>query len=366
MINQNANLNVMHIASGDLWAGAEVQLFTLVKYQKDFHNVRLLVVLMNGGLLANRLRDIGVETVVLDERKLNGLKILLNLVLLMNKWQPDIVHTHRQKENILGSIANALSVRAKSLRTLHGAPEFPKNFLKHPVKWLLPQLDYLCALFLQKTVIAVSDELADSLKAVYDDTKVAVVLNGVDVDDLQTNTTALTGEFDQGQKHIGIVGRLEPVKRLDLFLRIAKCAVSDYKENWRFHVFGDGSLFDALQDEAEVLGVSSVVIFEGHRNDIARCIKSMDVLVMCSDHEGLPMTALETVALGTPMVAHSVGGLTKLLGDGAGLLIPDQNVENYYHAITELLEGGSKLAAVLPEQYRAENNATKIVKLYCC
>ncbi|MFT5548318.1 MAG: glycosyltransferase involved in cell wall biosynthesis [Candidatus Azotimanducaceae bacterium] len=365
MSYQNTNLNVMHIASGDLWAGAEVQLFTLVKYQKYFENIKLLVVLMNDGLLADRLRDIGVEIVVLDERKLNALKVLSNLMTVMKKWKPDIVHTHRQKENILGSIANVLTVRAKSLRTVHGAPEFPENFMKHPLKWAIPQLDYLCARFFQKTVISVSDELADSLKVIYNDAKVAVVLNGVDIIDLQENTMPLIGEFDENLKHIGIVGRLESVKRVDLFLRMAKCAVVDDKMNWRFHVFGDGSLLEGLRAEAEHLGVSSTVMFEGHRGDIAQCIKSMDVLVMCSDHEGLPMTALESVALGTPMVAHSVGGLTKLLSDGAGLLIQNQNVDNYYHAVTDLLEGSKKLPTVLPEQYRAETNAKNIIELYC-
>ena len=60
---------------------------------------------------------------------------------------------------------------------------------------------------------------------------------------------------------------------------------------------------------------SRIVHFEGHRDDIQQQMLSLDLLVMPSDHEGLPMTLLEAMVLHTPIVAHAVGGIPNLLDE---------------------------------------------------
>src|SRR6187551_243806 len=99
-----SRLKVLHIISGDLWAGAEVQAFTLVTSLQ--HQCEIVVALMNHGELENRLIDAGVKTVVIEERSHSGLQITRQLVTLIKHFRPDIIHTHRKKENILGSLAN--------------------------------------------------------------------------------------------------------------------------------------------------------------------------------------------------------------------------------------------------------------------
>lgn len=95
--------NVLHIASGDLWAGAEVQMFTLARALQNDLNIRVNVVLLNHGKLEHELRMAGIRTIVLDESKFNSVRILCQLVRTIRELRPDVIHTHRLKENILGS-----------------------------------------------------------------------------------------------------------------------------------------------------------------------------------------------------------------------------------------------------------------------
>ena len=116
------NINVLHIASGDLWAGAEVQLFTLAKALNNRKDIDISVVLLNHGMLEQKLLNEGIDVNVLDESTLNGFQILLQLIYIVREIKPDVIHTHRVKENVLGSVA-ALFNNIPTIRTQHGAPE---------------------------------------------------------------------------------------------------------------------------------------------------------------------------------------------------------------------------------------------------
>ena len=139
------DLSVLHIASGDLWAGAEVQLFMLARAQcRAGQSVTVLV--MNPGVLATKLRAEGLVVHVLPEAQLSPARLFAGIYSLMRQIRPAIVHTHRHKENILGGVAAWLN-GIPSVRTAHGAPEFHYG-LRHPGKlarqcWI-PGLEPTC------------------------------------------------------------------------------------------------------------------------------------------------------------------------------------------------------------------------------
>ena len=147
-IDKSHPVRVLHIASGDLWAGAEVQLFTLAKALKNNTNTIVDIVLLNHGILEQKMLDCGINVIVLDESKLNGLTILRQLIHITHQIKPDVIHTHRLKENILGSIAARLNGNIPSLRTSHGAPEHPPSWRQLP-KRIIYWLDFFCGRFQQ-------------------------------------------------------------------------------------------------------------------------------------------------------------------------------------------------------------------------
>src|SRR5690625_6799555 len=83
-----------------------------------------------------------------------------------------------------------------------------------------------------------------------------------------------------------------------------------------FHVIGDRRLLAQLQRQADELGLCDRVRFHGHRDDIPACLRSLDLLIMCSDHEGTPMTALESLALRTAIIARSEEHTSELQSRG--------------------------------------------------
>ncbi len=350
-------LRVLHIASGDLWAGAEVQVYTLLSQLRE--HCHLKVILLNDGRLCDECRALGLDVEVFDERTLNSIQILKGLYRAIRSFRPDIIHTHRQKENILGVLAGRLAGFKKSVRTSHGAPEFESNGLRR----LRVKLDQWIGKHWQSRVIAVSDDLAEKLRACFPEDHVAVIHNGID--ESKVKAQAGLSPFDSEGVHIGIAGRLEPVKRADIFLEMAaRLLQENQNQPYHFHVIGDGSQRLVLEDQARDLSIKSSVQFHGHRDDIPSCLRGLDVLVMCSDHEGTPMVALEALALGTPLVAHNVGGLNELLSDYPQMLVDDHSPDGYAQVVRTLLSPSRETKVVLQACYTARENAESTLALY--
>src|SRR6187402_1334352 len=95
----NRPLRVMHIISGDLWAGAEVQAFTLLQQLQP--QVQLHAVIMNPGELLQKLEGLNIKVTLLPESELGSLDLIRKLTGLIRTFEPDILHTHRQKKTFL-------------------------------------------------------------------------------------------------------------------------------------------------------------------------------------------------------------------------------------------------------------------------
>ena len=363
-------LRIVHVASGDLWAGAEIQAFTLMSRLARMPKTNVSAVLLNEGVLANGLRGAGVEVEVLQERVLPAWRILLELRRFLQAWRPDVVHTHRTKENILGSVANLLGPHVPSVRTTHGASERREmRGWRGAMSRKAVQLDRWCGEVLQARVVAVSEALGRDLSKTFSAKKVVIIENGIDASALRS--IAGIADFkvaEPNATHIGFVGRLVEVKRVDLFIKMAALLKADEMgRRWRFHIFGDGPLRTQLEELAYELGLRGDISFHGHRLDAATCINGLDVLVNCSDHEGLPMTALESAALGVPLVAHAVGGLVDVVP--AEFLVVRHDPVGYRNAVHEAMQQNarevvSRFAAVMLQRFSADRNAARTREMY--
>jgi glycosyltransferase involved in cell wall biosynthesis len=367
-------IHVLHIVSGDLWAGAEVQLFTLAKTLHGQPGTRVSVVILNHGMLEQKLKQAGIEVFVLDESTLNSFQILRQLIAHIHELKPDVIHTHRSKENILGSIAARLSDNIPTMRTAHGAPEHHPPWYRIPKRVIL-FLDWFCGHFLQKSIIAVSEDLAGILAKTYPSGKIQVIENGIDIEQVNqlVNNQSNAAKTKSDNFKIGIIGRLVPVKRIDLFIRTAHQLLEDHPElKPSFHIYGDGPLRDELVILNQQYKAHAHVHFEGHCDSIHTQLNDLDVLLMTSDHEGLPMTLLEAMVLRTPVLAHAVGGIPSLLDNGTcGILVKSQNPDGYVQAINKLIGEPSLIKTITDsaferviERYSAEQNARAFVQQY--
>ncbi len=350
-------INVHHLASGDRWGGAESQLLNLMNGLRQI-GVDTQALLLNDLETADRLRHAGYQVTVFDEASLSASDIIAGIRSHLKQHQPDVLHTHRQKENVLGCIARLACHRGVSVRTQHGAAEYSPSMKQR----LFVTADWICGRWLQDAVIAVSEELASQLAGSFTAKRVHCIHNGIDVSAIQA---AAAAEPRQDQEtRIALVGRLETVKRVDLFIEAADYLVhQEPQRQWVFNIYGDGSLRQQLQQQAEKSRAARHIYFHGHCTDIHRAIANQDCLLMCSDHEGLPMTLLEAVALKTRVVAHAVGGIPELIeSPQMGVLVQQHTAQAYAEAIYQSLQ--SEYDAAIAPRFTHTGCARAHLRLY--
>ena len=108
-------------------------------------------------------------------------------------------------------------------------------------------------------------------------------------------------------------------------------------------LIGDGDRFGSLADRAVQLGVSDRVLFAGNRTDVERLLITADAFAMASVSEGLPLSVLEAMACGLPVVAYDLPGLKDVITDGEdGRLVPFGDRSALEVALGELLDNGSE------------------------
>jgi glycosyltransferase involved in cell wall biosynthesis len=332
------------------------------------------VILLNHGRLEQELLNIDTNVTVIDEEKLNSIEILFQLVRILRKIKPDVIHTHRFKENILGACAAFFSGNIPSLRTTHGAPEQPPSWRQLP-KRLIHRFDWFCGYFFQKKIISVSDDLTNLLKKNFPAEKIITIENGIDLEETgkyekQNNIDSTAGN---NTFRIGIAGRLVPIKRVDIFIKTARHILDHHPDmTISFHIFGDGPLRDELTKLSQKLKTDNIVHFEGHCDNMIQALLKLDALLMTSDHEGLPMILLEAMALQVPIIAHATGGIPNLLDQGScGILVHKHDASKYGEEVNHLLTNPSIHTSIrknaltrVTANYSAEQNARAYVKEY--
>ena len=361
-------MKILHVVSADLWGGAEAQVNTLCAASRRLGLDVSAVLLNRNSELSRRLRVHGINPLELDESEMGSLALMRAILRQARIVKPDVIHTHRFKENILGGLIARLCGSA-SIRTLHGAPE-PELMRATLRRRAIDSVDSFAARHLQSHVIAVSSELAAKVAPHYPGANIQVIPNGVDV-------AALRAE---SQRHVlpvqtlrlGFLGRLVPVKRVDLLLAAFAELRGLVARPVELVIVGEGPERANLEKVSAQLGLGDSVRFAGFQADSAAWMSSMDVVVLTSDHEGLPMVVLEALALGIPLVARAVGGIPEVLQPvDPRWLVPSaspaaiaQTLAEVFAALIASPRAHSDRPSLLDPRYSADSMARGYLSIY--
>jgi glycosyltransferase involved in cell wall biosynthesis len=249
---------------------------------------------------------------------------LIALYRLIRKVRPDIVHTHKSKAGALGRVAARLAGVPAVVHTFHG----------HVFRGYFDPVRSAAAVFVERLLGAWTDAVVTISPAQRRDIlnyriatpeRVRCIPLGLRLDRLR-GADHLAGQFraEMGvgpdQPLVGFVGRLAPIKGVEVFLRAAALVLRRLPTA-RFVVVGDGECRPALEAEARALGIAEAVRFTGYRQDTDRVYASLDLFALSSFNEGTPVTAIEALAAGCYVVAARVGGVPDLLtSDRLGLM----------------------------------------------
>jgi glycosyltransferase involved in cell wall biosynthesis len=171
--------------------------------------------------------------------------------------------------------------------------------------------------------------------------RVAVIPNGVDtgkfapVADVAAIRRGLG--IDADTPLVGIVAALRPEKNHELFLEMARRVVRQLP-NARFLIVGDGMRRADLERRAAEMNITGNVLFVGSRNDVPQLLAAMDVFALTSHNEANPISILEAMSVGRPVVATDVGSIHEAVAQGqTGYLVPAGDSAQLFDRVLELL-----------------------------
>lgn len=235
---------------------------------------------------------------------------------LLQRFVPDVVHTHTSKAGWLGRRAARVVPTARLVHTFHG--HVLQDYFKAPFGWMLARLErHLAAR--TDVLCAVSDSCADELAAagVASRARFVVVPPAVSVPPAMSRAEARAAlGIPRDQLRVVCAGRLVPIKRVGDFVA-AVAQVEDLCGD----VVGDGPLHAALAVQAATLAKDRVRLVPG-RPSLPSELSAYDALVLPSVREGLPLVAVEAFAAGVPVVGYDVPGVRDAVRLGGGTLVP--------------------------------------------
>ena len=337
-------IKVCHLAVGDAWGGAEAHLCELLRWLVKNPGLDVTVIVLNEGRLAEAIRGLSVRVHVVPEGDLSLGASLWKIFRIFRAFPVDLIHTHKPKDNVLGVLAGMLSCRPYVVRTVHGSPEMFSGM--QYLKMILHELpNQFCNKFLVDRVIVVSKDLQARLGRYYGRKKIICIHNGIGYESEKSGS----GKSDivkirstLGVSHeeylLGSVGRLTAVKGHEFLIRAVALLNKDRgRKPVKAVLVGDGPLRKDLEDLAFHLGVGNHVIFVGHQDDPNGFLQAMDVFVLPSLSEGIPLALLEAMVASQAIVATRVGGIPEIIEHGGnGLLVEPANEHDIAKACDKL------------------------------
>ena len=284
------------------------------------------------GPLRERAQAAGVRFIQLQHvrrplRPLRDFRGLLELTVLVRRERPHIVHVNSAKAGALGRLAAWLARVPIRVYTVHGWSFTAHGGTSSAVYRVAERA--LRPLTTMTICVAESERRAGLEAGTCDEATTVVIRNGVEL------PSAAAVESRSGPYRLVTVGRLQAPKDPLTLVR----ALGELGGPGEAVIAGDGPDRPAVEGEVRRLGLQSVVRLAGERDDVGELLAKADLFVLSSRSEGLPLSILEAMATGLPVVASRVGGVPELVVDGeTGLLVPPGDPHALAAAIERLLD----------------------------
>jgi glycosyltransferase involved in cell wall biosynthesis len=306
-------MRVLHIISGDLWAGAESMAYHLISGLGKHRQVKVSAVLFNDGQLSGEIRELGVPVFIVNENEEHSFNIIKYMVKHIKDSPPDIIHSHGLKENLLAYISTMLCDNSIALiNTQHGMPEPIDRKLQFIKRYLLSRCNMYVLKNKYKYIVAVSSDMRNKLvsnEKVPPD-KIRVIHNGT-----ETDFPVHLPHHRKDLFVIGSAGRFFPVKDYRLMVEIAM-EINKTGSATRFELAGDGPERGLILGLIRKYHLEEKFILRGYMENMAEFYRGIDLYINTSLHEGLPMGVLEAMAHGIPVIVPDTGGMSEIITNG--------------------------------------------------
>lgn len=332
-------IKVYHLIKGLGRGGAEMLLpETLRTHDAERFDFRYAYFLPHKGQVAEDLRELGKEVDCFAAT--NNLAILAKVPAVARKareWGADVIHCHLPIAGVVGRLVGRLT----------GIPIVYTEHNKQERYHVATRKLNLATLGWNKYVIACSGDVKESIDRHKDmnGTPVTTLLNAVNTDrftpsgDHGTRGRARNGiNIPEDRTVIGTVCVFRTQKRLDRWIALAKRLADDYPK-LHFAIVGDGPEEDMLRGRIREYGLDERVTLPGRIAEVRPWLAAMDIYLMTSEFEGLPIAMMEAMSSGLPVVATRAGGIGEAITDGEdGFLTEIEEWEQLEAPLRRLIE----------------------------
>jgi glycosyltransferase involved in cell wall biosynthesis len=370
--------NILYIIDNLEFGGGE-RVFAQVINRLSRERYKIMVACLPTGAFIEKIEGSGVEVKSVDMRNRFNPGVILQLADLMKSEKIDIVHSQGARADFFARMAAKLAGAPIVVSTV---PMPVEGFDVNPLRKLMYiAFNRFSERFVDRFMV-VSDALEKVMieKHKIEPHRVVKIYNGIETDEYRISNeevvcrkSSLKEELDleNDVSVVGAIGRLVWQKGFEYFIEAIPNVLKKIPEAM-FLIVGEGELKEKLKVKSEKLKVKDSLIFTGFRDDIKEILQSIDVLVMPSLLEGLPMILLEAMAMEKPIVATDIDGIKDVLDNGkTGLLVPPKDPEALSEAIVNLLiqrdkayQMGKKARTVVNEQFSVDTMVEKVEEVY--
>lgn len=358
--------NILHTEwSPDGWGGQERRIIQeCLRVREMGHHVMIACQPGSAMLEHAKRAELPVEEVVM--RSCIDPKAVWNLYRLIKKHRINVVSTHSSKDSWSGGFAAKLAGVDLLVRTRHIS--FPISNSPFNIVYRMPDGIVTTGEVLRQALIAENGMAPEKLVS---------IATGVSLQRFDAGRPADLGlkrelGIPEGAPVVTMVAVIRSMKRYDLFVAAAAMLREEFPEA-RFLVVGDGSGRAGLEAQIKEAGLEERVIMAGYRSDIPAIYSISDLAVLTSDRsEGVPQSITQAMAMGLPVIASPVGGITEQVLDGkTGILAATGDAASFAHAIGKLLrdeplrgELGKAAREHVLQRYTEEIMARRTLEFY--
>ncbi|HLA28916.1 MAG TPA: glycosyltransferase family 4 protein [Syntrophales bacterium] len=342
------NIKILFVIDGLEFGGGE-RCFAQIISALPTERYEIFLASAGNPCLYDEIQNTRVHLVPLDFSHKYNPALFTRLARIIMAEGIDIVHGQGARAEFYARLASGLAKTSKYISTIAMPVEGYDvgKFQKRDYRFL----DRFSERYVDRFIV-VSDSLKERMirQHAIPSEKIARIYNGIEIDfynpDEQENRRAKIREelyLDDDVLLVGSIGRLVWQKGFEYFLQCIPNVIG-ISSRIKFLLVGEGPLRRPLEDLSKGLGIEQFIIFTGQRKDIRDVLAALDILVIPSVLEGFPMITLEAMAMGKPIIATRIDGITEQIRDGKeGFLVASRSPAELTQAIVKVA-GDSLLA----------------------
>lgn len=320
------NNKVLHLIDPSGLYGAEIVILNLSNEMKKSKFIPIVGIISQKGksmpVLGKVAQNLGIDIMLFPSRFRFDPSCILQLLGYIYRKKINAIHSHGYKATLMAILPSYL-LKIPFIITCH------LWFSKDDKKLLLYHELEAQAMKAANSVIGVSEEICKNIMAKnINKEKVNLIHNGIDLSNYrkyareESFTLFEKLKINEDEFVVGTAGRLDHQKGYHYLLSAVKY-LKDKNINVKCVVIGEGPQRKELEQKRQDLGLQKVIHFPGFREDIINLLDMMDIFVLTSIDEGLPMILLEAMAMKKAIISTPVGAIDKVLTHGKDALLYD-------------------------------------------